>query len=242
MSDDANDLKSKLLCVCMMDEFENIIAADENLKPKLFIKSIDPTDEMELENRDDTGNASEDRQIRLVYRSSQIDPPSMSAADRKNKNVVKLPNINSFIVDSDESLQANPTPASVWLHVSDEQNRFASTSQRCTITNGLPSAIKLSSTAFNRNTPEIQPSISVSTFTSALPITLHFQDKSGNDGMIKSGIELIVTVLDGDNEEQELMKIKSIKSMSHNITVSIDSAMSKVDRSAEGFILRFKGR
>jgi hypothetical protein len=194
---------------------------------------------MDIENGDNTH-----RQIRLVYRSSQVDA-SMSAAERKNKNAVKLPNINCFVIDTDESLHANPTPASVWLHVADEHNRIAAASQRCTITNGLPSAIKLSSTTFDRNTPELQPSIAVSTFTSTLPITLHFQDRSGNDGtlsMIKSGIELFVTVLDSNNEEQEVMKVKSIKSISHSINVSIADAMSKVDRSASDFILRFKGR
>jgi hypothetical protein len=105
--------------------------------------------------------------------------------------------------------------------------------------------MKLSSEAMNIPSPEVQPSISVSTFTESILMTLHFQDRSGNDGSssaIKSGIELIVTVLDSNNDEIDVMKVKSIKSVAYPISISVSEVMNKIDHNANDFVLRFKSR
>jgi len=126
MSDDANDLKSKVQCLCLVDEFENVVGVDDTLKPRLFVKSNDPSDDdMDIESDD---RISADREIRLIYRS-QMEAVGSSAPDRKNKNAVKLPNVNCFIIDHNEYLKAHPTPASVWLYACDEHKRMQSSSQ-----------------------------------------------------------------------------------------------------------------
>ena len=105
--------------------------------------------------------------------------------------------------------------------------------------------MKLSSEAMNIHSPEVQPSISVSTLTQSILMTLHFQDRSGNDGSssaIKSGIELIVAVLGSNNEELDVMKVKSIKSVAYPISISVAEVMSKIDHNANDFVLRFKSR
>ena len=119
-------MKAKVHCLCLVDEFDNVVGVDDSFKPRLFVKSNDPTDDdMDIESDD---RISADREIRLIYRS-QMEAVGSTAPDRKNKNAVKLPNVNCFIIDHNECLQAHPTPASVWLYACDEHKRMQSSSQ-----------------------------------------------------------------------------------------------------------------